>query len=125
MRLDHAQQPLHADRVLQLQPVVGGAVERQDVEGGIAAGPDARGHPHAHVADVLLGRAVDGRPLLDGAVEERLGQRDRGAQVEGEQPLARLLPSGEQPGRAGREDLLHDVVELGNSRANRSSRESG
>jgi hypothetical protein len=111
--LNHAQEPLHPYRVLELEPITRRSVEGQNVKGGIPAVPKALCDSGTDIADVFLGRAVDGRALFDSAVEKRLAQSHGGAQVEGQQTLAGLLASMEEAERFSREDALHDVLNFG------------
>jgi hypothetical protein len=110
---DHVVQPLHPNRILKLEPVTGGFVEGQNVKGSITAVPNALCNAHADIADVLLRRAVDRRPLLDGPIKEGLSERHGGTQVEGQQPFGRLFTSVEETKRCCREYAVHDVLEVG------------
>lgn len=103
-RLDHPEQPADAFGVVESQPIGGRAVKRQDVERGVTLGSDAGGHPLSHVADVLLGRAVDRRTFADRPAEERLAERDGRLHVDREQALPRLLPSRQEGERAKGKD---------------------
>jgi hypothetical protein len=110
--LDHAKEALHPHRILKMQPVTGGPVEGQDVEGGVAMVTQTFFDAGADIANVLFRGTINCRSLLDRSIKERLAQRDRGTQVQGEESLPGLFPPREQAGRSRRENLLDHILDL-------------